>query len=157
MISAPVASAVPGAIRAIHDALAVNLPNAGVIVGPGATDDPELSGLVLIGVDDADESGYSNAVTGSQSWAQLGGMGRDETFTVHCSAVAWNGDGDALAAMDAVYALLGGITQALVGDPSLGGALLYAPGVTSHSLKFVTDEAGVAAHVPFDVECRARL
>ena len=158
MIGSPTASAVPGAIRAIHDALSNALgANVGVIVGPGNTDDPGLNGLVFVGVDDADEASYAHAVTGSQAWAQLGGLYRDETFSVHCVAVAWNGNTDALSAMDSVYTLLGAITQALVSDPTLQGALLYAPGITAQSLKFASDENGIAAHLTFDVECRARI
>jgi hypothetical protein len=158
MIGAPNASAVPGAVRAISYALTSALgANVAVIVGPGNTDDPDLNGLVMVGVDDADEASYAHAVTGSQSWAQLGGMYRDETFAVHCVAVAWNGDTDTLAAMDSVYSLLGAITQALVNDATLQGALLYAPGITAQSLKFASDDSGVAAHLTFDVECRARI
>jgi hypothetical protein len=148
---------VPTAIRAIHDAIAAHVPNALVIVGPGASDDPGVSGLVLVGVDDADEVSYSHAVTGSQTWAQLGGGMRDETFSVHCVAVSWNGDDDALAAMDGAFALMGGIETAITSDPTLTGAVLFVKGITAMGLRFTTDSNGVAAHVPFDVECRTRI
>jgi hypothetical protein len=158
------ASAVPGALRAIYSLLTANLgPNVGVIVGPGATDDPEANGLVLIAVDDADETSYAHAVTGSQAWAQLGGKIRDETFSVHCVAVAWTGNADApgdvaaLDIVDSVYALMKGITDAIVADPTLSGSVLTMKGITSHSLRFVTDNSGLAAHIPFDIECMARI
>lgn len=160
------ASAVPGAIRAIHDALAANLgPNVGVIIGPGATDDPEVNGLVLVAVDDADETSYAHAVTGTQTWAQLGGKFRDEMFSVHCVAVAWTGNADdanspnsaALSTMDAVFALMKGITDTIVADPTLNGSVLVTKGITSSSMRWVTDESGIAAHIPFDVECHARI
>ena len=147
---------VPSAVRAVVAALTAHLP-AGtlVIAGPGVTDAGNQQ-YVLVGVDDADETTYSKAVTGSQSWAQLGGMFRDEVFTIHCVAVAWNGDADALAAMDAVFALMAGIEAALVLDPSLGGVLLYAPGITSLDLKFTQDSDGATAHLPFDVQGKDR-
>lgn len=149
-------SRVPAAIRAIHDALVAQLP-AGtlVLVGPGNTS--STANVVLVGVNDPDENGYATAVTGTQSWAQLGGKRRDETFAVHCSAVAWNGDSDTLAAMDAVYALLAACESAIVADPTLGGAILYAPGIEATHLKFITDQNGAAAQILFEVTCRARI
>ncbi len=149
---------VPAAVRAIRDALVANLPTGAlVVVGPGNTDDPGLNGMVLVGCSDPDERAYAEAVVGSQAWAQLGGGRRDETFSVHCAAVAWNGSSDALAAMDAAYALMGGIEAALVADASLGRALLYAPGITSQTLRLAVGPSGVTAIVPFDVECRTRI
>lgn len=149
-------SQVPAAIRAIQAALVAGLP-AGtlVIVGPGNTSD--TSNVVFVGVGDPDETSYATAATGSQKWAQLGGGRRDETFQVHCSAVAWNGDSDTLAAMDAAYALQAACETAIVADPTLGGALLYAPGIESTQLKFATDANGAAAQVLFDVTCRTRI
>jgi hypothetical protein len=150
-------SKVPAAFRAVYAALVANLPVGTLVIpGPGVLDSSTQK-YVIVGTDDADTKSYAHAVTGSQSWAQLGGMIRDETFTIHCTAVAWNGDADALAAMDSVYALMGGIETALVADPSLGGVLLYVPGITSGDLKFARDDVGVAAHLPFDIECKARI
>jgi hypothetical protein len=165
MILGPNSSRVPSAVRAIHDALAAGLPNAIVIVGPGDTEDPGDGGIVFVGVSDADEIAYAEAVTGGQHWAQLGGKHRDEQFTVHCVAVFWTGTPDgpgnnseaALTVMDGAYYLLSAIESALVSDPTLGGALLYAIGVSSQGLKFSADKQGLSAHVPFDIECRTRI
>jgi hypothetical protein len=144
-------------MRAIVAALKANLPTDTVVIaGQGATDSPDMR-YVLVGVEDADDTSYSRAVTGSQSWAQLGGMRRDEVFTIHCVAVAWNGDEDSLAAMDSAFALMGAIEAALVADPSLGGALLWAPGITTFGMKWTQDNQGAAAHIPFDVECKTRI
>lgn len=148
-------STVPATIRAIFAAVKVALPSASVIVGPGATEDP--GDVILIGVSDPDENAYADAVAGAQHWNQLGGLRRDEEFAVHCVAITSNGDGDALAAMDAVFALMGGVETALVNDPSLGKAVLYSMGITSFGLKFSVDTSGVAALIPFDVQCKARL
>ena len=154
------ASAAPDAIRAIASALKNALgANVAVLIGPGATDDPGLNGLVMVGVNDADEAGYAEAVTGTQQFAYLDvSRTRREDFTVHCVAVAWNGEPDGSSdAMDAVYALVGAATQALVTDPTLNGVLLTSPGVTSNSLKFTTDDNGSAAHVQFDIQCVAYI
>jgi hypothetical protein len=149
---------VPVALRAIRDALVANLP-AGtlILVGPGNTDDPGLQGMVLVGCADPDERAYAEAAQGSQSWAQLGGLRRDETFSVRCSAVSWNGNSDALAAMDGAFALMGGLEAAIVADPSLGRQVLYVVGVTSYALRFAASSSGVSAFVLFDVECRTRI
>ena len=150
-------SVIPAAVRAVHDKIAAALPAALVLVGPGGTEDPGTNGMVLVGCSDADEETYAEAVTGSQHWAQLGGKSRDEQFTVHCVAVSWNGNGEALTAMDGAFTLLGAIESAIVADPTLGGVLLYAVGISAVGLKFATDTKGAAAHVPFDVECRTRI
>lgn len=149
-------SAIPGAIRAVHDVMQANLPDVEVIVGPGTTNTGAQK-YVLIGVDDPDESTYAHAVTGQQSWAQLGGLKRDETFTIHGAAIAWNGNADALQAMDDVFSLLAGLEQALVSDPTLTQSVLYSVGLTAMALKFSQDDNGAAAIVPFDLECKARI
>ncbi len=152
-------SAVVATIRALEATLkdAFATSKAKVIVGPGVTDDPGEHGFVFLGVSDPDESAYSEAAVASQSWAQLGGRVRDETFSVHCAAVAWNGAGDIYRAMDDAYGLMAAVEAALVADPSLGSVLLFAPGITAHSLRLVQDEHGAGAQVPFDVTCRARI
>lgn len=151
-------SVIPAAFRAIVAALTANLPDGTLIIPGPATTHPTDQKYVLVGCDDPDALvTYSRAVSGSQSWAQLGGMKRNEDFTVHCVATAWNGDGDCLAAMDDVFALLAGIESALVTDPTLTGALLYAPGISTLGLKFLQDAQGAAAQLPFDVECKSRI
>lgn len=153
------ASQVPAAFRAIVAALVANLPaGTAVIPGPALSHPNEMS-YVNVGCDDSDTLNvYSNAVSGAQAWAQLGGGYRDETFTIHCEATAWNGDNDCLAAMDAVYALMAGIEAALVADPRLGGAsgILWSPGITSSGLKFIQDTQGAGAKLAFDIECKSR-
>jgi hypothetical protein len=86
-------SKIPAAYAAVLASLRANLPGVTVIDGPGATDMAD-NHYVMVGVSDSDSDGYVEAITGHQKWAQLGGRFRDETFTIHCSAVGWNGDGD---------------------------------------------------------------
>ena len=153
-------SSVPATFRAVVAALVANLPaGTAVIPGPALTHPNEMF-YVEVGCDDSDTlNTYSQAVTGSQAWAQLGGKFRDETSAIHCVATAWNGDNDCLAAMDAVYALMAGIETALVSDPKLGGAggLLYSPGILSAGLRFIQDTKGAAAKLAFDVNIKSRF
>ena len=153
-------SSVPATFRAVVAALVANLPaGTAVIPGPALTHPNETS-YVEVGCDDSDTlNTYSSAVSGSQAWAQLGGNLRNETFTIHCVATAWNGDNDCLAAMDAVYVLMAGIETALVSDPKLGGpaGLLWSPGIASAGLRFIQDTQGAAAKLAFDIECKSRI
>ena len=150
-------SSVPATIRAIIAALAANLPSTvPIYAGQGATDTIEQS-YVLVGVQDADDTGYSMAVTGSQVWAQLGGLRRDEVFTVHCVAVSWNGNEGTLAAMDGAYALMAGIETALTMDPTLNGSVLFSLGISSMGMRWAQDNQGAIVHLPFDVECKSRI
>ena len=149
-------SKIPGAFSAVVSMFRAGLPNLTVIAGPGATDMADTS-YVLVGVADPDESTYADAVTGSQQWAQLGGKFRDEHFSIHCVAVAWNGDSDSVKALTDVFAIVDAAGNALVADPTLGGALLYAVGLTSIRVRLGQDANGAYAHLPFDVECRTRI
>jgi hypothetical protein len=152
-----VTSRVPAAIRAVRDLLVAGLPATTIVyTGPG-TSDSDAPSYVFVGVDDPDETSYANAATGSQSWAQLGGKFRDEDFEIRCAAVAYNGDADILAAMDAVFATLAAVEHALVADPTLGGVLLYAVGISSTSLEWGQDTKGAEAKLPFSIHCRTRI
>jgi len=149
-------SAVPAAIDALVALFAATLGAERVFDGPGARDTGEGS-YVFVGVGDPDDDGYDDSASGDQSWAWLGHVQRDETFSVHCCVIAWNGDGDQKAARDEAFAIVGKVTDALQADPTLGGVLLYAPGVKSYGLRQIQDGSGAATKLPFDVECRARL
>ncbi len=151
------ASKIPGAYAAVLAALRANLGGSVTVIdGPGATDMAD-NRYVMVGVSDSDSDGFVEAITGHQKWAQLGGKFRDEFFTIHCSAVGWNGDGNQSQALADAFTLFDAAGTALVADPTLSGALLYAPGLTAFSIRFVQDANGAAAHLPFDVECRTRI
>jgi hypothetical protein len=149
-------SAIPGAYAGLLAVLRANLPGVTVVDGPGATDMAD-NRYILVGVSDAESDGFVEAITGHQKWAQLGGKFRDETFSIHCSAVAWNGDGNQSQAITDAFSLFDAAGNALTSDPTLGGSILYAPGLTAFSIRFIQDANGVAVHLPFDVECRTRI
>ena len=50
---------------------------------------------------------------------------RDQTGSVTCAALSWNGDADQKAARDAAYAVVAAVEDLLRTDPTLGVA---APG-----------------------------
>lgn len=149
-------SAIPGAYAAVLSTLKANLPGVQVIDGPGRTDQAD-DRYIMVGASEPDSDGFEAAITGSQAWAQLGGKFRDETFSIHCAAVGWNGDGDQTQALTDAFSLFDAVGSALVTDPSLGGSLLYAPGLTAFTVRFIQDANGAAAHLPFDIECRTRI
>jgi hypothetical protein len=149
-------SKIPAAYAALLSILRSNLPGVEIIDGPGASDQTD-NRYIEVGVSDADSDGFVEAITGHQAWAQLGGKFRDETFSIHCSAVGWNGDGNQQQALTDAFSLFDAAGSAIVSDPTLGGSILYAPGLTSFSIRVIQDANGVAVHVPFDVECRTRI
>lgn len=148
------ASAVPAAL----DAVVALFTAAGITTydGPGASDDAATS-YVLVGVQDPDVDGPATSATATSQWAWLGHVERDETFSLHCSAVGWNGDADQKSARDNVYALMGQVATAITTDPTLGGVLLYAVGLSTSDLRQDQDQNGAIALLGFDLECRARL
>jgi hypothetical protein len=149
-------SKIPAAYAAVIATLRAALPDVTVIDGPGASDIAD-NRYLMIGVSDSESDGFVEAITGHQKWAQLGGKFRDEEFAIHCSAVGWNGDGDQTQALADAFSLFDAAGNAIVSDPSLGGALLYAPGLTAFTIHFIQDANGAAAHLPFDIECRTRI
>lgn len=149
-------SAIPGAYAAILSILRANLPGVEVVDGPGATDQTD-NRYIMVGVSDSESDGFVEAISGSQKWAQLGGKFRDETFAIHCSAVGWNGDGNQSQAISDAFSLFDAVGNALTSDPTLGGAILYSPGLTAFTVRFIQDANGVAVHLPFDIECRTRI
>lgn len=150
-------SSVPGAI----DALVTTWTNAlspGVLVldGPGTRDDAAQR-IVFVGVEDPDVDGATQSVTGAQKWATTG-YTRDETFDIHCTALAWNGEGDQKAARDNAFALLQTLVDTLLSDSTFGApGVLYAPGITSFGLTQNQDSQGAEAQLHFAVTFRARI
>jgi hypothetical protein len=71
--------------------------------------------------------------------------------------VGWNGDGNQSQALADAFTLFDAAGTAIVNDPSLGGALLFSPGLTAFSIRVIQDANGVAVHLPFDIECRTRI
>jgi hypothetical protein len=126
---------------------------------------PELSGdfsqlALFVGVDDPTLSPSSPpvAATSNQTWVGMGARARDEDISIFCTAEAWSGETCTRAAMTAVYGIVASVEALLAADVYLGGmALFQAPGSTSHTLKWLQGEGGLAAHVSFRIDAKARL
>lgn len=147
-------SAIPAAVDAVVSALR----SAGIETYDGPGDSQTGAGqYVLVGCEDPEADGAQAAVDGTSQWIGLGAKRREEEFTVHCVAVAWNGDSDMKAARDSAAAVVDAAYTAIQSDPSLGGLLLYAPGVTGLGFRQGQASAGAVVYAPFDIECVARI
>jgi hypothetical protein len=123
---------------------------------------PQLSGdfsqlALFVGVDDPTQS-TPTAATSDQTWVGMGARARDEQLSVFCTAEAWSGETTTRDAMDAVYGIVAAVETLLLADVYMGGlALFEAPGSTGHTLKWQQGEGGLAAHVSFRIDVKARL
>jgi len=127
---------------------------------------PELSGdfsqfALFVGVDDPtliEQGSPPTGATSNQTWVGMGARTRDEDLSIYCTAEAWSGDTGIRAAMDAVYGIVAAVETLLLADVYMGGfALFEAPGSTGHTLKWQQGEGGLAAHVSFRIDAKARL
>lgn len=75
-----------------------------------------------------------------------------EQFTVTCLVAVVNGAGNGKAARDRAFALLGSASEALTGDPTLGGIVMEAH-VDSVALNQLQDDRGALARLVFTVSC----
>lgn len=132
---------------------------------------PQLSGdfaqlALYVAVDDPTAMLRGNDLTGASSNQQWVGSGatrkKDEQLSVFCTAEAWSGDVGTRAAMVAVYGIVAAVEDVLrlnATSGSLGGTaqLLELPGSTGHSLRWLQGEKGIAAHVLFRIDFKARI
>lgn len=127
-----------------------------VFDGPGVSQD-DTGQQFWVGVTDPTQ-GEEAAAESDQTWGPMGAHKRDEEATVHCLALAWSGDDDLKTVRDRAFAQMQAVTDAIVADPSLAGAVLYArsPG-SGVSLIQGPTKTGMEARVGFDVTARIRL
>jgi hypothetical protein len=161
-----VTSAVPSVIGYLIDTftaastLGAASPPVTVFCGPQLSGDFALLAL-YVGVDDPTFAATGSAVTGAESnqtWVGMGARARDEQLSVFCTAEAWSGETTTRAAMTAVYGIVAAVETILRADVYMGGlALFEAPGSTGHTLKWQQGEGGLAAHVSFRIDAKARL
>lgn len=149
-------SAIPAAIDALVSLATAALPSVVVVDGPGATDNVHPDWL-FVGVDDPDSESAVTAAEGESAWAALGHRQREETFTVNLAAVSWSGDNGMKAVRDAAFTTVAAVEQAIVDDPTLGGAVLYASFAGVSTVRQNTTDMGTDVHALFVVRCKARL
>lgn len=152
-------SAIPAVIDALVERATAALPNINVYDGFGIPGDLDEDAL-MIGVGDRSASAPANSAGSSQTMAVLGpDRSRDQTGSVTCVALSWNGDADQKAARDAAYAVVAAVEDLLRTDPTLGVA---APGrsvcqMGSEDLDQGQYEGGADALIIFTVEFAVRL
>jgi hypothetical protein len=150
-------------VPALIDALVTNataaLPTTTVYDGFGISDDP--GDFLMVGVEDPDLQGAATSAQFAQVPATMGpARTRDETGSVTCAALSWNGDGDQKAARDAAFTIVAAVESMLRNDPSQGlgpgGYFVVQFGGTG-TLTQQQDDNGALALVIFTVTYRARI
>lgn len=148
------ASTVPAAITGLINAFTAAPGLAGVDVRDGPqVPDTSASEAVFVGWD-GDPAHTSDAWTSQESQEGLGAQRNLEDYTVHCSAMVLNGDGDLPAARERALALRAAAGAAVMADQQLGGAVMRAV-FSAGSGQQVPTENGIKVIVLFDVDCSA--
>jgi hypothetical protein len=151
-------TAAPAVIDALLAALRSAAP-AGIEVYDGIwPTDAAPSQYLMVGVEDADDTGgLIDAVTSQQEWRYVGHETRDETLTVHCVAVAWTGEDDLSACRLLAADVVTLATDLITADPSLSDSVLHVQRITGIALRQGYTEDGVAVNIRFDIECQGLL
>lgn len=160
-------SSIPAAWDYLVAAATTAFADQNVLVCDGAmatVDWAEFEDRVTIGWDGA-ETPFSNAVEGSQAFANLDrGIAKDETYEITCSVTHWDGNNNVGTARTAAFALLATFERLMrgyppngTGDVTLGGAVLFAGIGGGIQVISELDELAASFTIIFRVACRARL
>ncbi|HEY9389173.1 MAG TPA: hypothetical protein VIR27_05295 [Mycobacteriales bacterium] len=149
-------SAIPAVIDYLVATLTASLTEVRVIDGPGITDDSAENWL-FIGVDDPDSDSAPTAAEAESDWSALGARQRREDIVVHCAAISYSGDDVMKTVRDTAFVTAAGVEKAIVADPTLAGAVLYATFGGVSAVRQNTNDQGVEAWALFTVRARARL
>ena len=148
-------SVVPALIDALVAAGTTALPSTIVSDGVPVTDDP--GDFLMVGIQDPDaETPLSaDSAEAQQSWGAA--RPRTETGSVYCCAYSWNGNGDAKAARNAVYAIAAAVANALrPNDLAVPGLQGVGYG-TSTTFRQGQSDYGAGALLMFSVEYAAHI
>jgi hypothetical protein len=152
-------STVPALIDALVTNARTSLPDVDVYDGFGMSDDP--GDFLMIGVEDPDLAQAATSAQAQQAPATMGMQrSRDETGSVTCAALSWNGDADPKAARDGAFATVAAVEDMLRLNPSQGlGAegLFVCQFGGNLTLSQQQDGDGASALVVFTVDFRARI
>lgn len=154
-------SVVPLLIDALVEQATEALPDALVFDGYGVTDDPGPD-ILMIGVDDGQSSSAATSSNSSQSQATAGTpRSRNQTGSINCWALSWNGNATPKEARDAVYVLQAAVENILRTDPQLGvappnGQILVIQ-LGDESLQQDQTDAGAEALLAFSIAFEARI
>lgn len=116
--------------------------------------------LVLwVGLEDPDAAGGARAADGTQDWAGLGHMAKNEQIIIYCAADAWYGSDDIRTARLAAYTITAAVEAIVLADATLGGTVTI-PGnasVTNMALTQDNTSRGALARVTFEITAQARI
>jgi hypothetical protein len=150
------ASQVPDAIDKLLEVFEAALP--GVTVVDGVAVEWPAGDWAVVGGDGA-VAEEEDAARSVQEWRGLGAMIRDESIDVICAVGSSTGNVEPgmRPRREAAYAMLTAIEDALRADPGLGGFTTGgAAAVTDTALRYVANNAGLAAVVVFTVNIPVR-
>lgn len=142
------------------DALVGLLQAAPGLADASIVDGPDVAGhkkrTVCVGWD-GNPDGEGLAVEWQQAWASVGQRAKNETFSVTCAVVAWDGGTAVRPIRDAAYVLLGAVEDALRGNPSLGFPPPTIVAVTSGATFQEQIPEGRLCRVTFQVAVQTRI
>lgn len=159
-------SRIPAAIDGLLALCTGQTGPGGLLDGVAVFDGPPVKGatagaeLLLYIADTPDGDGPGT--TGNQDFAALGRGGRDETFSIYCTAAARSGDTDIRTERNRAFALVAAVETLLRphepgADATLGGAVLWSSVGGEESYTPIQDDDGAYVEVGFNIVCRARI
>lgn len=148
-------SIVPDLIDALVALFADQLPDVMVTDGYDVTEN--YGDALWIGVDDPTSMDAAGSASFEQTWAGASFATRDETGTITCAASSSNGDGDAKAARDGVFAIAATVQEQLRLKSSLTVDGLNWTNFAGGELRQQQDDMGAYALLIFRIAFRARL
>lgn len=128
-----------------------------VLDGPEAVD-LSAARVLWVGVSDPDSEDAPDGGEGTQEWAGLGALRKNEMLTIPHTARAWTGDADVRAARRAAFEILGAVEDIVRANTSLGNTVMFClAGVSNVQLRQVVGPKGAIADIAFGITAKARI
>lgn len=148
-------------VPALIDALVAQATSAvtGATVYDGIGVSEEEGDYLMIGVDDPEGPDWARSASVARDWETVGLQNDiDEEGDIACAALSWNGDGNAKAARDAVYAIAEALAGVCRTNPTLGiPRLLWVLYGGQSDLQQVQNQHGALARLEFQIHFRALI
>ena len=151
-------SAFPAVVDALV-ALGRTVVPTGVTVADGMPKPKDPADFLAVGVPSLDDGGSLFSGEARHTWAEVGGLSRDEEAFVNCLAAARSRDETVKDARDKAYAIVEAIAGLCRSNPTLGvpSLLWTSHGVTVNPVLLYEAGRGVSYVVEFQVAYRARI
>jgi hypothetical protein len=149
-------AAFPTVIAAVVTTATATLPGVRVVRGRDISEDP--SNVVMIGVGDPDDTGWDDTGAYTQTMQTFSGK-REERGQVNGLAVAWDGESDPTAALNAAFTMIAALEASVATSPALGVSSLeylvaeFESGGVQESLS----ADGASAALSFVITYQARI